>query len=75
MLKIAICDDSPLFLEQAVIMIREWSTERQLPIELYSCENGDRLIDAHRILFFWTSSCPFSMAWMLHGKSGSRIEP
>lgn len=34
MLKIAICDDSPLFLEQAVIMIREWSTERHLPIEL-----------------------------------------
>lgn len=38
MLKIAICDDSPLFLEQAVIMIREWATERQLPIQLYSCE-------------------------------------
>ena len=44
MLKIAICDDSPLFLEQARSAVLKWSDENQISTKLYIYENGDELI-------------------------------
>ena len=43
MLKIAICDDSPLFLEQARSAVLKWSDENQISTKLYIYENGDEL--------------------------------
>ena len=44
MLKIAISDDSPLFLEQARSAVLKWSDENQISTKLYIYENGDELI-------------------------------
>lgn len=44
MLKIAICDDSPLFLEQTRSAVLKWSDENQISTKLYIYENGDELI-------------------------------
>ena len=60
MLKIAICDDSPLFLEQARSAVLKWSDENQISTKLYIYENGDELIATnmaepfHIILLFCT---------------------
>ena len=43
MLKIAVCDDSPLFLELAIKFINKWSEERQFPVSISSYNNGDDL--------------------------------
>ncbi len=47
MLKIAVCDDSPLFLEKAVELIKMWSKERNTPVELHTFNNGDELLKAN----------------------------
>lgn len=47
MLKIAVCDDSPLFLDLAVKFINKWSEERQLPVSIASFNNGDDLLVAN----------------------------
>ena len=47
MLKIAVCDDSPLFLELAIKFINKWSEERQFPVSISSYNNGDDLLAAN----------------------------
>lgn len=44
MLKIAICDDNPTFLHNAVQLIRDWSTHREIPVDIFTFDNGDELI-------------------------------
>lgn len=46
MLRIAICDDSRDFLQQAAGMVRQWSEQRRIPIQLFLYENGDELLSA-----------------------------
>ena len=46
MLKIAICDDSPIFLEHAIEFIRKWSEESRIPAAISSYTNGDDLLSA-----------------------------
>ena len=44
MLKIAVCDDSPIFLESAVGYIKKWSDETETPTDIHTYSNGDDLI-------------------------------
>lgn len=47
MLRIAVCDDSPQFLQIAVNLIKKWSEQRNIPIELLAFNNGDELLNAN----------------------------
>ena len=47
MLKIAICDDSTLFLEHAEELIQKWSDESCFPVQIFTYTNGDDLIAAN----------------------------
>lgn len=57
MLRIAICDDMPPFLQQAKTIIAQWST-RPEELHLETFEDADSLLCAHNIkpfdLFCWT---------------------
>ena len=44
MLRIAICDDSPAFLQHAEQLVRRWSEQSRIPIHIAAFENGDELI-------------------------------
>ena len=44
MIRIAVCDDSPEFLQQAVNMVERWSEESGVPAEIYRFDNGDVLL-------------------------------
>ena len=44
MLKVAICDDSPIFLQNAVQLIKRWSEQSDIPVKLFTYDNGDELI-------------------------------
>ena len=48
MLKIAICDDSRIFLGCAEKLIRKWSDDRRIPVKIYSFNNGDALISSNK---------------------------
>lgn len=44
MIRIAVCDDSPDFLQRAVNLIEQWSQQSRIPAEIYRFDNGDALI-------------------------------
>ncbi len=44
MLRIAVCDDSPQFLQAAAAHIKAWAEKRNMPIDLLTCSNGDELL-------------------------------
>lgn len=44
MLKIAVCDDNPLFLNHAAEAVRKWSSESRIPARIFTCTSGDELI-------------------------------
>lgn len=44
MMRIAVCDDSPEFLQRAVNMVERWSEESGIPAEIYRFDNGDALL-------------------------------
>ena len=44
MIRIAVCDDSPEFLQQAVNMVERWSEESGVPVEIFRFDNGDALL-------------------------------
>ena len=44
MIRIAVCDDSPEFLQQAVNMVERWSVESGVPAEIYRFDNGVALL-------------------------------
>ena len=44
MIRIAVCDDNPDFLQQAVHMIERWSEQSRMPAEIYHFDNGDALL-------------------------------
>ena len=48
MLKIAVCDDDAVFLENTVEMINKWSTLRDEKTEIHTFSNGDDLIEGHK---------------------------
>lgn len=47
MLRIAVCDDSPQFLENAAELIRKWVDQSTAPINLHTFDNGKALIEAN----------------------------
>ena len=61
MIRIAVCDDSPEFLQQAVNMVERWSEESGVPAEIYRFDNGDALLAknavTHMDIIFWILSC------------------
>lgn len=46
-MRIAVCDDNAVFLQNAVQLIERWGAERCVPIEVCPFENGDALIAAN----------------------------
>ena len=44
MMRIAVCDDSPEFLQWAVNMIERWSEQSRTPTEIYPFDDGDSLL-------------------------------
>ena len=44
MIRIAVCDDSPEFLQRAVNMVERWSEQSGTPAEIYRFDNGDALL-------------------------------
>ena len=49
MIRIAVCDDSPEFLQQAVNMVERWSEESGVPAEIYRFDNGDTLLEKNAV--------------------------
>ena len=47
-LKIAVCDDSPLFLEETTTYIKVWASGTGHRVQIFSYDNGDALIEAHK---------------------------
>ena len=45
MLRIAVCDDSPDFLQRAVSLVERWSEESGIPAEIHRFDNGDALLE------------------------------
>ena len=43
-MRIAVCDDSPKFLEQVSDMVERWSQQCGIPTEIYRFDNGDALL-------------------------------
>ena len=44
MLQIAVCDDSPDFLQLAVDMVERWTEQSRIQTEIYRFDNGDALL-------------------------------
>lgn len=44
MLKIAVCDDSPEFLQHAIGMVESWSEQSRIQTVIYRFDNGDALL-------------------------------
>ena len=44
MLLIGLCDDDKGYMEELTDMVRQWAKENKLKIELFSCDNGDKLL-------------------------------
>lgn len=52
MLRIAVCDDNEIFMQNAVSMIEKWSEESGRPVSIFCFNNGDDLLTqntAHRM--------------------------
>lgn len=47
-LKIAVCDDSPIFLEETTTYIKAWASGTDHRVQIFSYDNGDALIEAHK---------------------------
>lgn len=50
MLRIAMCDDSPAFLQSTEQLIRRWSEQSEIPVDIFTFDNGDALIDKNMSL-------------------------
>lgn len=44
MLRVGLCDDDKGYMEELTDMVRQWAKENKLKIELFSCDNGDKLL-------------------------------
>lgn len=49
MIRIAVCDDSPEFLQQIACMVEKWSEQSETPVELYRFTNGDELLTKNAV--------------------------
>ena len=49
MIRVAVCDDSPEFLQRAVNMVERWSEQSGTPAEIYRFDNGDALLAKNAI--------------------------
>lgn len=50
MIRIAVCDDSPEFLQRAVNMVERWSEQSGTPAEIYRFDNGDALLAKNAVI-------------------------
>lgn len=46
-LRIAVCDDSPIFLNKTKTYIETWSANTGHAVQIFTYDNGDALIEAH----------------------------
>ena len=46
-MKIAVCDDDNLFVQQTGQAVQEWAQERELSASVFSFDNGDSLLNAY----------------------------
>ncbi len=49
MLKIAICDDNLIYLEEARTMVAHWAQTKGVNIDIVTFENGDALLEHHKL--------------------------
>lgn len=47
-LRIAVCDDSPIFLNKTKTYIETWSANTGHAVQIFTYDNGDALIEAHK---------------------------
>lgn len=50
MLRIAMCDDSPAFMQSTGQLVRKWSEESKVPVDIFTFDNGDALIEKNMSL-------------------------
>lgn len=50
MLRIAMCDDSPAFLNSTGQLIKKWSEQSGIPVDIFTFDNGDALIEKNMSL-------------------------
>lgn len=50
MLRIAMCDDSPMFLRNIELLIKKWSEQSKVLVEIFTFDNGDTLIEKNMSL-------------------------
>lgn len=46
MIRIAVCDDTPEFLQQSIALLEQWGQEKGLSVKLDGFDNGDALLNA-----------------------------
>lgn len=44
MLRIAVCDDEPISLQNTVRLVETWSRQSKIPVDIFTFDNGDELI-------------------------------
>ncbi|MDY5577435.1 MAG: LytTR family DNA-binding domain-containing protein [Lachnospiraceae bacterium] len=49
MIRISVCDDNTSFLENAVSIIKKWSEQSGIAVEIFSFDNGDDLITKNEV--------------------------
>ena len=50
MMRVAVCDDSPEFLQRAINMVERWSEQSGTPAEIYRFDNGDALLAKNAVI-------------------------
>ena len=46
-MKIAICDDEPIYIETTSRLLQKWAGEHGIEMQIFTYDNGDDLIAAH----------------------------
>ena len=46
-MKIAICDDEPIYIETTSSLLQKWAGEHGIEMQIFTYDNGDDLIAAH----------------------------
>lgn len=52
-MKIAICDDEPIYIETTSRLLQKWAGEHGIEMQIFTYDNGDDLIAAHIQMNVW----------------------
>lgn len=50
MIRIAVCDDNPEFLQRIACMVEKWAAQSEIPVELYRFTDGDGLLAKNAVM-------------------------